>query len=71
MNAGFLRSLEDAFRTRELLKIKVLESAPVGASESADRVVAEAAGVQVVQTIGRTVVLYRPFADGPEIELPR
>ena len=35
------------------------------------RVVAAAPGVQIAQTIGRTVVLYRAFPDGPEIELPR
>ena len=71
VSAAFLRSLDEAFRTRELLKVKVLESAPESARESADLIVARAAGVQVAQTIGRTVVLYRPLPDGPEIELPR
>lgn len=67
---SFLRSLEEAFRTRELLKIKVLETAPDGAREVGDQVQERLAGVQVPQTIGRTVVLFRPFPEKPEIRLP-
>lgn len=66
-----LQSVQEAFNTRELLKVKVLENAPEGARETADRIVAALEGVDVPQTIGRTVVLYRPFPDEPEIVLPR
>ncbi len=66
-----LRSVEEAFNTRELLKVKVLEGAPEGARETADRIVAALEGVEVPQTIGRTVVLYRPFPEEPDIVLPR
>lgn len=66
-----LRSIGEAFNTRELLKVKVLEAAPEGARETADRIVAALEGVDVPQTIGRTVVLYRPFPEEPEITLPR
>jgi RNA-binding protein len=65
-----LKTVMEAFNTRELLKVKVLESAPFGAREVADRIVAELKDVQVAQTIGRTVVLYRPDPEEPEIELP-
>jgi RNA-binding protein len=68
---AFLRSLGEAFRTRELLKVKVLEGAPTDARASADEIVERLEGVEVVQTIGRTVALYRPFEDAPEIQLPR
>jgi RNA-binding protein len=68
---AFLRSLGDALRTRELLKVKVLENAPDDARASADAIVAGMDGVEVAQTIGRTVVLYRPFPEEPEIRLPR
>lgn len=67
----FLAGLLEAFNTRELLKIKVLESAPEGARESADAIVAALEDVHVAQTIGRTVVLYRAFPEDPEIQLPR
>lgn len=65
-----LQSIEEAFNTRELLKLKVLENAPLGARETADAIVEGMEGVAVAQTIGRTVVLYRPFPEEPEIELP-
>ena len=64
------RGLLEAFNARELLKVKVLGSAPESARETADRIVAGMDRVQVAQTIGRTVVLYRRHPDKPEIRLP-
>jgi RNA-binding protein len=58
---AFLRSLEEAFHTRELLKVKVLEGA----------IVARLSDAHVAQTIGRTVVIYRRHPEKPEIRLPR
>lgn len=65
-----LRNVEEAFNTRELLKVKVLEGAPDDARDSADAIVAALDRVEVAQTIGRTAVLYRPFPEDPEIDLP-
>jgi RNA-binding protein len=67
---AFLANLEDAFNTRELLKVKVQEGAPVDARTAADEITARVEGVQVPQVIGRTVVLYRPDPEAPEIRLP-
>lgn len=61
--------MEEAFNTRELLKVKVQDGAPVDADEVA-RALADRLQAHVPQTIGRTVVLYRPFPDDPEIRLP-
>ena len=66
-----LRTVEEAFSNRELLKVKVLENAPEDPRETADRIVAALDGVHVAQTIGRTLVLYRPHPESPEIRLPR
>ena len=66
-----LRTVEEAFNTRELLKVKVQENAPEDARATADRIVERLDGVHVAQTIGRTIVLYRRHPDAPEIELPR
>ncbi|MDH5590728.1 MAG: ribosome assembly RNA-binding protein YhbY [Gemmatimonadota bacterium] len=71
VNETNLAGVREAFNTRELLKVKVLESAPEKARTTADQIVAAMEEVHVVQTIGRTVVLYRPFPDEPEIKLPR
>ena len=65
-----LRSVVNAFNTRELMKVKVLDGAPVDVDEAADEVRDSLVGVHVVQTIGKTMVLYRPFPEEPEIELP-
>lgn len=65
-----LRTVEEAFNTRELLKVKVLEGAPVDVREAADRIGDGLDDVHVAQTIGRTIVLYRPFPEDPEIRLP-
>lgn len=64
-------SVEDALNTRELLKVKILETAPVDARQAADELSARVEGAQVPQVIGRTVVLYRPFREEPQIRLPR
>lgn len=61
----------EAFNTRELLKVKVLQGAPENARDTADAIVAGLEDVHVVQTIGRTVVLYRAFPEETEIRLPR
>ena len=65
-----VQGIRQAFNTRELLKVRVLESAPEGAWETADAIAARLDGVHVAQTIGRTVVLYRRHPDKPEIQLP-
>lgn len=65
-----LESVTEAFNTRELLKVKLQESAPLDAREAADELADRLDHVHPVQTIGRTVVLYRPDPDDPDIELP-
>jgi RNA-binding protein len=64
------RTVEDAFHTRELLKVKVLEAAPAPAREVGESLAGGIPGVHLVQVIGRTVVLYRPHPEQPEIRLP-
>ena len=65
-----VQGIRQAFNTRELLKVRVLESAPEGARATADAIAARMDGVHVAQTIGRTVVLFRRHPDKPEIQLP-
>ncbi|NLG63087.1 MAG: ribosome assembly RNA-binding protein YhbY [Candidatus Cloacimonetes bacterium] len=63
-------TIESALETRELMKVKVLEGAPVSAREAADELVGTVENMDVVQVIGRTIVLYRPHPEKPEIRLP-
>lgn len=64
-----LGSIEEALNTRELLKIKVLETAPLDVRQAAEAISAALHDTRVPQTIGRTLVLYRPFPEHPEIRL--
>ena len=65
-----VRAVEEAFNTRELLKVKVLEASPLNVREAGGELVARIEGAELVQTIGRTAVLYRPDPEKPEIRLP-
>jgi RNA-binding protein len=64
-----LAAITDAFSHRELIKVKVQESAPVTAKEVGELIPERLSGVDHVQTIGRTVVLYRKHPEKPEIKL--
>jgi len=66
-----IESVVEAFNTRELFKVRVLDSAPESPRTTADHIIARISDVEVAQTIGRTVVLYRPDPKEPEIKLPR
>ena len=63
------KQADDALEARELIKGKVLESAPQTAREAAEALAA-AVNATVVPVMGRTVVLYRP-AKEPQLRLPR
>ena len=70
MAATIIKQAAAALTARELIKGKVLETAPETAREAADAL-AEAVGAEVVMTIGRTFVLYRRHPEEPTIMLPR
>ncbi|HEX8274496.1 MAG TPA: ribosome assembly RNA-binding protein YhbY [Longimicrobiaceae bacterium] len=65
-----VQAVEDAFNTRELLKVKVQEAAPLDVRQAGAELAGRVQGAHLVQTIGRTAVLYRPHPDKPEIRLP-
>ena len=59
-----MHSLDDALRTRELVKVQLGKQAELGAKEAAAQLAA-AMKAEVIQVIGRTVTLYR---HNPQIE---
>ena len=63
-------AVREAFNTRELLKVKVLDSAPHASRETGEELVSGIDNAHLVQVIGRTLVLYRPDPENPRIELP-
>ena len=62
-------AVREAFNTRELIKIAVLKNCMDDPNEIA-QTVAERTHSQVVQVIGKKIVLYKPDKDKPKIVLP-
>lgn len=59
---ALLQTIDDALRTRELVKIALARTTDVSAKEAANQL-AERLGADVVQTIGRTATLFRENPD--------
>lgn len=62
-------AIGEAFNTRELIKVAVLKSCMDDPGEIAE-MVAQRTHSQVVQVIGKKIVLYKPDRDNPKIQLP-
>jgi RNA-binding protein len=58
MSPTLIASLDDALRTRELVKVKLAKQAEVRPKDAANAL-ALATGAAVIQVIGRTATLYR------------
>ena len=67
---ALIKQADDALTAREIIKGKVLETAPGTAREMAEKIAA-AVNAQVVQVIGRTFVLFRQREKDSQIRLPR
>ena len=67
---AMIKQADDALEARELIKGKVLETAPASAREVAEEIAAKV-NAQVVQVIGRTFVLFRQKEKDSQIKLPR
>lgn len=62
------KQADDALTKRELIKLRVLETAPVDAREAA-QTLAEALRADVVQVIGTRLVLWRQNEEHPVIQI--
>lgn len=70
VNENLIAQLNDALKARELIKIKVLETAMLSAREACD-MVCEATGAMPVQCIGSRFVVYKRNDESPVINIPR
>lgn len=66
----YIEAVREAFNTRELVKINVLKNCLDDPREMA-QIIADRSGCEVVQVIGRKIVLYKPDKDKPKIVLPK
>ncbi len=69
LTPGVTEAVREAFNTRELLKINVLKSCMDDIRTTAD-ILSERTASQVVQVIGKKIVLYKESRDNKKIELP-
>jgi RNA-binding protein len=62
LTEALFQTLDDALRTRELVKVALAKTTDVSAKDAAHQL-AERMSADVVQTIGRTVTLHRENLD--------
>jgi len=64
------KGLDEALQARELIKINVLKNCLDNPGEIA-QIIAERTHSEVVQVIGKKIILYRESKDKKKIELPK
>lgn len=70
INDHMLKSIAEALEVRELLKVSILTNNTDDKHEVAEEL-ARGTGAELVQLIGKTVILYKESTDNKRIELPR
>lgn len=69
VNDHLIRHIEEALEARELIKVSVLNNSLEEARDIAPEL-AERSGAELVQVIGKTIVLYKESKENKTIELP-
>ncbi len=69
VNDNLIRHIEEAIEVRELIKVSILSNNDDDRSEVAEQL-AEGSGSELVQIIGKTIILYKESKDHKQIELP-
>jgi len=70
VNDHIVRHIEEAIETRELIKISVLSNCVEDPKMVAEEL-SEKAKTELVQVIGKTIILYKESKDHKTIELPK
>lgn len=70
LTENIFKEMENGFESRELVKVKLQESAPITPREAADEIARRLNG-EFVQVIGRKFTLYRQSKENKKIELPK
>ena len=68
INDHLIRQVDETIEVRELIKLRILESAPEDVRTTAEKIAA-ATKSDVVQVIGSIFILYRKSKENPKIEL--
>lgn len=66
INERVVAATANALSAHELIKVKLLDSCAAGRHEAAEELAAKT-GAEVVQVLGRTILLYRAAVENPQI----
>ncbi len=66
---SFVQQVRKALETHELIKVKLIKSAPETLKEAAEKL-QKGVPCQIAQTIGKTVLLYKERDEKPTLKLP-
>jgi RNA-binding protein len=69
VNDNLIRHIEEALEVRELIKVSVLNNSGEDRKEVGQQL-AEGAGAELVQVIGKVIVLYKESREHKAIQLP-
>lgn len=69
VNDHLIRHIKEALEARELIKVNILNNNDDDRYEVAAEL-AERSGAELVQVIGKTIVLYKESRENKQIELP-
>lgn len=69
VNDHMIKSIGEALEVRELLKVSILTNNTDDKHEVAEELAA-GTGAELVQLIGKTVILYKESVDNKQIKLP-
>ena len=64
------REIESQLLDHELIKCKVLDSCPLSKKECAEEI-SKQTEIEVIQLIGKTLVLFSPLPEDSKIKFPR
>lgn len=67
---NFIKQIDGALETQELIKIRILQNSLVEPKEAIDELI-ESTGAEYVQCIGSKLVIYRESKKYKKIELPK
>ena len=70
LSPEFLRKTAAALEQHELIKVKLLQNCPLGKDEAAQEIT-KALDCALAQSIGKTLLLYKPNPKEPVIVLPK
>jgi len=68
LTLGVTRELQGALKAHELIKVQLLGECPLEQADAAEQI-AKATSATVVQTLGKTLLFYKPNLEKPKLSL--